>query len=120
MNRSWIVAGGFSPVDLALFAGATWNPHLIHLNPEFARASGLGDLVVQSHLVPARLLALLDQDGRLHGQPRLRAASWRNRAPILANQEIIYSVRGSYDGGGFEWQARVGDVTAATGNFLIT
>ncbi len=114
----WTVTRRFTEVDLALFAGATWNPHLIHLNPEVARASGLPGLVVQSHLVPAALLAALDE--RLaSGRPILRSVHWRNRAPVTANQDVVYSVSCPEAPTDYQWEARVGDTTVATGAFVV-
>jgi hydroxyacyl-ACP dehydratase HTD2-like protein with hotdog domain len=109
---------GFSQVDLALFAAATWNPHLIHLNPAIARTSGLADVVVQSHLVPARLLTLLDGEPAFAGTV-LRQVAWRNRAPILPNQGVMYSVTPSQADGTYDWEARVGPITAATGHLEV-
>jgi acyl dehydratase len=109
----------FSAVDLALFSAATWNPHLIHLDADAAKRDGLEGAVVQSHFVPAALLASLDDDpgamrelqidgGALHG------VSWRNLGAILAGQEVTYRIERAGNGV-VTWRAYVGDGIVAEG-----
>ena len=42
----------FEPTTLQLFrfSAATWNPHLIHYDREYAQTEGYPDVLVQSHL----------------------------------------------------------------------
>ena len=119
MTDRWTTGRRFSEVDLALFAGATRNPHLIHLNPDIARVNGLSDLVVQSHLVPAALLAYFDERLKLPNSAQLSKVSWQNRAPLSVNQHAEYSVSCLKDGQQFDWDVRVDRAIVASGSFLI-
>lgn len=111
----------FHPVDIALFSAATWNPHRIHLDEQSARADGLPGIVVQSHFVPAALLAALDGDrdarGRLGiGDRPLRAISWRNRRPVLAGETVLYEASAEDDEpGSVTWRALVDGEVATDG-----
>lgn len=109
----------YSAVDLALFAAATWNPHLIHLRPEAAAADGLPGTVVQAHFLPATVLALLDATGeyRAHALERI---SWRNRAPVVEGQPVRFVLEPE-DGGvaAWTWTAHVGEQVAAEGEVRL-
>ena len=69
----------FEPTTLQLFrfSAATWNPHLIHYDREYAQTEGYPDVLVQSHLHGCFLVEVVRRwaDGR--GQ--LRRFNWRNR-----------------------------------------
>jgi acyl dehydratase len=115
------VRRAFSRIDLALFSAATWNPHLIHLAPDGAARDQLPGVVVQSHFLPAALLAAMDQNPSLMGVPkreghRLTGISWRNRRPVLAGQEVLYAVR-TADSGPIDWTGSVQGGVVAEGTF---
>ncbi len=107
----------FTAVDLALFSAATWNPHLIHLDAAAAQQDGLPGVVVQSHFLPAAMLALLDATGA-HRSDALRGLTWRNRAPVLVDADVAFTIEES-QGGTFTWEAKVGDLVAADGSVLL-
>jgi acyl dehydratase len=113
----------FSRIDLALFSAATWNPHLIHLAPDDAARDALPGVVVQSHFLPAALLAAIDQNPSPTGIPkiegyRLTGISWRNRKPVLAGQEVLYAVR-TADSGSIHWTGTVQGGIVAEGTFSL-
>ena len=61
-----------------LFSAATWNPHRIHYDRDYARHEGHPDILVQSHLHACFISqALLDTVG---GAARLVRFGWQNRA----------------------------------------
>lgn len=109
----------YSAVDLALFAAATWNPHLIHLRPEAATADGLPGPVVQAHFLPATVLAVLDATGE-YGTHELERVSWRNRAPVVEGQPVRFVLEPEVGGvPAWTWTAHVADHVAAEGEVRL-
>ena len=112
----------FTPVDLALFSAATWNPHLIHLDSDAARRDGLPGVVAQSHFLPAALLAAVDD--ALGGAPAvLTTVEWRNHAPVLAGAEARFELDPPRASEGRaparEWRAIVDGQTVADGTLAF-
>lgn len=109
----------YSAVDLALFAAATWNPHLIHLRPEAAKADGLPGTVTQAHFLPATVLAILDGTGNYRTH-ELEGISWRNRAPVLEGQGVRFVLEPRNDATtAWTWTAHVGERVVAEGDVRL-
>jgi acyl dehydratase len=104
----------YSRVDLALFGAATWNPHLIHLSTEVAKEQGLPGVVVQSHFLPATLLAFIDAR-RLATDLRLQTLSWRNRSPVVPGDEVVFTITDVDHNGIATWVATVAERVVADG-----
>lgn len=82
-------------VDVALFSAATWNGHLIHLDKRQAVMDGLDEVVVQSHFLPALVLAQLDESLLGAAQFDLTGVSWKNHAPLYIHEPALLIVEGS-------------------------
>ncbi|WP_067464372.1 hypothetical protein [Actinomadura macra] len=74
-----------------LFSAATWNPHRIHYDRDYARSEGHPDILVQAHLHACFLSqALLSTVG---DEARLVRFGWRNRAIACPGQRLLISGR---------------------------
>ncbi|QXJ21154.1 acyl dehydratase [Actinomadura graeca] len=74
-----------------LFSAATWNPHRIHYDRDYARSEGHPDVLVQAHLHACFLSqALLRTVG---DGARLVRFGWRNRAIACPGQRLLISGR---------------------------
>ena len=79
-----------SRVQLFLYSAATWNPHRIHYDTDYARFEGHPDVIVHGPLQGAWLSQYVtDWAGPLG---RLVHLSWQNRASALA--ECDYEFHG--------------------------
>jgi acyl dehydratase len=75
-----------SVVRMAAYAGATWDWHRLHYDPDYAKARNLPNIVVDGQMLGALLAeALLDWFG-----PRafIRRLNFRQRSPIQAGAAI--------------------------------
>jgi hydroxyacyl-ACP dehydratase HTD2-like protein with hotdog domain len=81
-----------SRAQLFLFSAATWNPHRVHYDKDFAiESDGQADVIVHGPLQGAWLSQyLMDWAG-----PRGRVVhlAWQNRAPILPDTEVTFRGR---------------------------
>ncbi|GAA4236193.1 hypothetical protein GCM10022254_45210 [Actinomadura meridiana] len=74
-----------------LFSAATWNPHRIHYDRDYARHEGHPDVLVQSHLHACFISqALLNTVG---DGARLVRFGWQNRAIACPGQRLVISGR---------------------------
>lgn len=73
-----------SAADLFRFSALTWNAHLIHLDPEYARSEGLDGVVVQAHLHGAWLWQLAESAAGPGGT--VTELEWRNLRPLHAGE----------------------------------
>lgn len=79
-----------SRVQLFLYSAATWNPHRIHYDVDYARLEGHPDVIVHGPLQGAWLSQYVtDWAGPLG---RVRELSWQNRASGVP--EVDYEFRG--------------------------
>ena len=75
--------------QLFLYSAATWNPHRIHYDTDFARSEGHVDVIVHGPLQGAWLTQYLtDWMGPLG---RLVSAGWQNRASALPDEDLTFS-----------------------------
>ena len=75
-----------TPVQLFRFSAVTWNPHLIHINREYAQFEGYPDVLVQGHLHGSFLMqAIQDWAGPL---ARLLSFRWQNRHIAIPGDEL--------------------------------
>lgn len=79
-------------VDLFLFSAATWLPHRIHYDRDFARSEGLQDLPVQGPLQGAYLGELVGRWARQRGG-RLLQLSYCHHAPAYSGEELTCEAR---------------------------
>jgi len=71
---------------LFLFSAATWNPHRIHYDRDYAHAEGHKDIVVHGSLQANWLVeAMLSWSPRA----RLTSVSFRNVAPAFVHQSFV-------------------------------
>jgi hydroxyacyl-ACP dehydratase HTD2-like protein with hotdog domain len=85
-----VVVKNASRAQLHLYSAATWNPHRIHYDVDYARVEGHPDVLVHGPLQGAWITQYLtDWAGPLG---RLRSVSWQNRRSALP--ETDYELRG--------------------------
>ncbi len=85
-----VVVRNASRVQLFLYSAATWNPHRIHYDADYARYEGHPDVIVHGPLQGAWLSQYVtDWAGPLG---RILSLSWQNRASALP--ETDYEFRG--------------------------
>ena len=70
-----------SRVQLFLYSAATWNPHRIHYDVDYARFEGHPDVIVHGPLQGAWLSQYVTDWAGPAG--RIEALSWQNRASAL-------------------------------------
>ena len=79
-----------SRVQLFLYSAATWNPHRIHYDADYARFEGHPDVIVHGPLQGAWLSQYVTDWAGPAG--RILGLSWQNRATALP--ETDYELRG--------------------------
>jgi hydroxyacyl-ACP dehydratase HTD2-like protein with hotdog domain len=77
--------------QLFLYSAATWNPHRIHYDTEFARSEGHADIIVHGPLQGAWLTQYLTDWMGPRG--RLVSAGWQNRASALPDEDLTFRGR---------------------------
>ena len=80
-----------SRAQLFLYSAATWNPHRIHYDAEYARYEGHPDIIVHGPLQGAWLTQYVTDWMGPRG--RLLAAGWQNRASALPDQDLTFRGR---------------------------
>lgn len=80
-----------SRVQLFLYSAATWNPHRIHYDVDYARTEGHPDIIVHGPLQGAWLTQYLTD--WLGPQGRLEQLSWQNRASALPESDLTFRGR---------------------------
>jgi hydroxyacyl-ACP dehydratase HTD2-like protein with hotdog domain len=80
-----------SRVQLFLYSAATWNPHRIHYDVDYARTEGHPDIIVHGPLQGAWLTQYLTD--WLGPQGRLEQLSWQNRASALPESDLTFCGR---------------------------
>lgn len=85
-----VVVRNASRVQLFLYSAATWNPHRIHYDVDYARFEGHPDVIVHGPLQGAWLSQYVTDWAGPAG--RLLNLSWQNRASALPEQD--YRFRG--------------------------
>jgi hydroxyacyl-ACP dehydratase HTD2-like protein with hotdog domain len=93
-----------SRTQLFLYSAATWNPHRIHYDVDYARSEGHPDILVHGPLQGAWITQFLTDWMGPRG--RLVACSWQNRRSAVPERD--YELRG-----------RIVAVDAATGDVTI-
>jgi hydroxyacyl-ACP dehydratase HTD2-like protein with hotdog domain len=79
-----------SRAQLFLYSAATWNPHRIHYDRDYARVEGQPDVVVHGPLQGAWLTQYVT--GWAGPLGRLLAASWQHRGSAYA--DVDYELHG--------------------------
>ena len=79
-----------SRVQLFLYSAATWNPHRIHYDADYARLEGHPDIIVHGPLQGAWLSQYVTDWAGPAG--RIVSLSWQNRASALP--ETDYELHG--------------------------
>lgn len=85
-----VVVRNASRVELFLYSAATWNPHRIHYDAEYARFEGHPDVIVHGPLQGAWLSQYVTDWAGPEG--RILGLSWQNRASAVPEQD--YEFRG--------------------------
>ena len=89
-NELPVVGKHASRAQLFLYSAATWNPHRIHYDKDYAITEGLPDIIVHGPLQGAWITQYFtDWAGPLG---RLVAVSWQNRRSALPDTD--YELRG--------------------------
>jgi len=99
-----VVVKRASRAQLFLYSAATWNPHRIHYDKDYAITEGLPDVIVHGPLQGAWITQYLTDWAGPQG--RLASASWQHRRSALPDTD--YELRG-----------RVVAVSTATGEVAI-
>jgi hydroxyacyl-ACP dehydratase HTD2-like protein with hotdog domain len=88
-DRLPVAVRNASRAQLFLYSAATWNPHRIHYDRDYAAVEGHPDVLVHGPLQGAWLTQYLtDWAGPLG---RLIAVSWQNRASGFPEQDLEFS-----------------------------
>jgi acyl dehydratase len=97
-------------VDMVAYGAATWDWHRLHYDPEFAAAAGFAAPVVDGQMLGG---LLAEQVLRAAGpDATLARLHYRNRAPVLAGEEIVVAatvVEAGPEGFVVEQRITVGD-----------
>lgn len=80
-----------SRAQLFLYSAATWNPHRIHYDADYARFEGHPDVIVHGPLQGAWLTQYLTD--WIGPQGRLVHAGWQNRASALPERDVTFRGR---------------------------
>ncbi len=80
-----------SRTQLFLYSAATWNPHRIHYDVDYARFEGHPDVIVHGPLQGAWLTQYVTDWMGPRG--RLVHAGWQNRASGLPEQDLTFRGR---------------------------
>lgn len=80
-----------SRAQLFLYSAATWNPHRIHYDRDYARFEGHDDVIVHGPLQGSWLTQYLtDWAGPAS---RLVTVGWQNRASALPDRDVVFRGR---------------------------
>jgi acyl dehydratase len=80
-----------SRAQLFLYSAATWNPHRIHYDVDWARYEGHADIIVHGPLQGAWLTQYVtDWAGP---RARLVSCGWQNRASALPERDVTFGGR---------------------------
>ena len=85
-----VIVRNASRVQLFLYSGATWNPHRIHYDADYARFEGHPDVIVHGPLQGAWLSQYVTDWAGPQG--RMLSLAWQNRASARPDQD--YEFRG--------------------------
>lgn len=77
-----------SRVQLFLYSAATWNPHRIHYDVDYARFEGHPDIIVHGPLQGAWLSQYVTDWAGPAG--RMRSLQWQNRASALPERDYEF------------------------------
>jgi acyl dehydratase len=80
-----------SRAQLFLYSAATWNPHRIHYDADYARYEGHPDVIVHGPLQGAWLTQYVTDWMGSGG--RLLQAGWQNRASALPEDDVTFRGR---------------------------
>ncbi len=80
-----------SRAQLFLYSAATWNPHRIHYDREYARSEGLPDVVVHGPLQGAWLSQYVTDWAGPRG--RVLQLSWQNRRSAVSERDLRFRGR---------------------------
>ena len=80
-----------SRVQLFLYSAATWNPHRIHYDTDYARFEGHADVIVHGPLQGAWLSQYVTDWAGPAG--RIEALRWQNRASALPERDYEFHGR---------------------------
>lgn len=99
-----VVVRNASRAQLFLYSAATWNPHRIHYDRDYALTEGHPDIIVHGPLQGAWLTQFLTDWAGPRG--RLRSAGWQHRRSALPEKD-------------YEFHGRITAVDTATGDVTI-
>lgn len=83
-----VVVRNAGRVQLFLYSAATWNPHRIHYDVDYARFEGHPDVIVHGPLQGAWLSQYVTDWAGPAG--RITALSWQNRASALPDTDYEF------------------------------
>ena len=87
-DRLPVVVRRASRVQLFLYSAATWNPHRIHYDADYARLEGHPDVIVHGPLQGAWLSQYVSDWAGPRG--RLLELSWQNRASAVPETDYEF------------------------------
>lgn len=127
-TRRWVVGevvGSMieapTSTSLFLFSAATWNPHRIHYDVEFARAEGHPDLVVPGPLIGAWMTRVVEDAAG--GRWVVTELAFRNTRIMTVGSVITIDARVTSVGdlaAVIDLVGVVGGVEVATGRAMLT
>ena len=80
-----------SRAQLFVYSAASWNPHRIHYDREFAATEGHPDVLVHGPLQGAWLSQYITD--WIGPSARLRSLSWQNRASAFPDEDLLFNGR---------------------------
>jgi hypothetical protein len=80
-----------SRAQLFLYSAATWNPHRIHYDRDYARFEGHPDIIVHGPLQGSWLTQYVTDWAGPAG--RLLSVGWQNRASALPERDVVFRGR---------------------------
>ncbi|MEZ5231205.1 MAG: acyl dehydratase [Acidimicrobiia bacterium] len=86
-----VVVRNASRVQLFLYSAATWNPHRIHYDPDYAQLEGHPDIIVHGPLQGAWLSQYVTDWAGPAG--RMTGLRWQNRASALPERDYEFHGR---------------------------
>jgi hydroxyacyl-ACP dehydratase HTD2-like protein with hotdog domain len=86
-----VVARRASRTQLFLYSAATWNPHRIHYDAEYARYEGHPDIIVHGPLQGAWFTQFVTDWAGPSG--RILSATWQNRGSALPDEDLDFTGR---------------------------
>jgi hypothetical protein len=75
--------------QLFLYSAATWNPHRIHYDRDYALVEGHADVIVHGPLQGAWLTQYVTDWAGPHA--RLLRAHWQNRVSALPDRDLLFT-----------------------------